>query len=208
MPDQGDWSRVEPTMPQGTNSELVSSSGMPYHSDVGLRPGPEGLQSHATGLVDTGKSKLGSKLHELGDRIEHTGRQLKSGGMLARPVGRLLDRTGNAIESGGNYLRTRDIDVIGDDFVTGIRNHPLVSAGVAVGFGWLLGRMVGGESEEEESRPASPREEKHEEHREEQHEDSGRPSMFDKVKGRMTEMVASGLASVAARQIRDRIAGR
>lgn len=208
MPDQGDWTHVEPAIPEGTNSDLVSPRGMPYHSDIGSGSGQAGQKSRAAGLVDRGKEKLASKLHGLGDRIEHTGLELESGGMLARPVGRVLDRTGNTIEGGGNYLRTHDIDVIGDDFVAGIRNRPLMSAGIAMGVGWLLGRMIGG-SGSEDGRPASPGEGDHEkEHVEEDVDRSAGPSVREKVKGRMTELVASGLAAVAARQIRHRIAGR
>ena len=117
-----------------------------------------------------------------------------------------LDGTGNALESGARYLRTTDMDVIGDDVVDGIRSHPLVSAGLAVGCGWLLGRMFGSdeESHEDEQRASERRE--HEEH--EDHDVSKGPSTMDRVKGRMADMLAGGVASFAARQVRNRIAGR
>ncbi len=211
MPDQGERTHIEPSMPEGTNAGLVSSSGTPLSAQPGLggTPGPE-WDGHSTGMLEQGKAKLADRLHDLGDRIEHTGRNLESGNMFVRPVGRVLDSAGNSLEGGANYLRTHGFGVIGDDVVEGIRNHPLVSAGVAVGIGWMLGRMMGGSEEpEQRARDISPREEHHEERHD---RDRGRDqradsTMIDRLKGRFTEVVASGIAAAAARRIRDRIAG-
>ncbi len=221
MPNQGDFNRVEPGIPtststgfgsepgipQGTNAGLLSSSGM--HSDTGMSGG--GLMGRVNHIVDSGKSRLAGGLHDLGDRIEHTGRDLESGNFLVRPVGRVLDSTGGALESGARYLRTTDVDVIGDDVVAGIRSRPHMSAGIAVGCGVLLGKMFGSsdESDEEESRG---RDESHDQQRHE-HEDeepgrSENPSMMDRLMGKVSDVVAGGIASYAARQVRDRIAGR
>jgi len=220
MPNQGDRNRVEPGMTwgtdadfgsepgirEGTNASLLSSSGMPI-SDTGAAP--SGLMGRVNSVADSGKFRLAGSLHDLGDRIEHTGRDLESGNFLVRPVGRALDSTGSALESGARYLRTTDIDVIGDDVVDGIRSHPLVSAGVAVGCGWLLGRMFGSdeESHEEEQRELRASERREHVGHDEQNVSEG-PSTIDRVKGRMADMLAGGVASFAARQVRNRIAGR
>jgi hypothetical protein len=205
MPDQGDRTPIEPGMPEGINAGLVSSTGAPLYRELGAgrtsgrRSGPS-----STGMLDQGKARLADGLHVLGDRIEHTGRDLESGNAFVRPVGRVLDRAGNSIEGGANYLRTHGIGVIGDDFVDGIRHRPLVSAGVAVGVGWMLGRMMGGGDEDDHRREASSRDE----HREGTHKrERAAASTLDRVKGRVTELVASGIALMAARRIRDRIAG-
>ncbi len=224
MPNQGDFNRTdpgipsstptgfgsEPGIPQGTNAGLLSSSGMPMTTDTGMSSG--GLKGRVNSIVDSGKSRLAGGLHDLGDRIEHTGRDLESGNFLVRPVGRALDSTGNALESSARYLRTTDVDVIGDDVVAGIRSRPLMSAGIAIGCGLLLGKMFGSsdESDEEESRS---RDESHErrqdhEHEEEEHDRSETPSMMDKLMGKVSDVVAGGIATYAARQVRDRIAGR
>ena len=125
---------------------------------------------------------------------------------LVRPVGRALDRAGNSLKGGANYLRTHGIAVIGDDFADGVRHHPLVSAGVAVGVGWMLGRMMGGGGRQEDhGREAPSPEEQHEETPDREQQAEG--SMLDRARGRMIELVAAGIASIAARKIRDRIAG-
>ncbi len=225
MPNQGEFNRVdtgmpsststgfgsEPGIPQGTNAGLLGSSGMPMTSDTGMSSGG-GLRGRVNSIVDSGKSRLAGGLHDLGDRIEHTGRDLESGSFLVRPVGRVLDSTGNALESGARYLRTTDVDVIGDDVVDGIRSHPLMSAGIAIGCGVLLGKMFGGSDEPEEEESRSSRDESRDrqrhEHEDEERERSESPSMMDKLMGRVSDVVAGGIASYAARQVRDRIAGR
>ncbi len=225
MPNQGDFNRVEPGMssstgtgfgsepgiPQGTNAGLLSSSGMPVTSDTGMSSSG-GLMGRVTSIVDGGKARLAGGLHDLGDRIEHTGRDLESGNFLVRPVGRALDSTGNALESGARYLRTTDVDVIGDDVVDGIRTHPLVSAGIAVGCGVLLGKMFGSSDESEAEASRTMHDEPHDRHRpepeEEEREHSESPSMMDRLMGKVSDVVAGGIAAYAARQVRDRIAGR
>ncbi len=208
MPDLGDRSHVEPGVPQGTNAGLVSPAGTPIYPELrtSRSPGPVS-NAGSTGLIDRGKAGVADRLGKLGDRIEHTGRSLESGNMMVRPVGRVLDRAGNSLEGGANYLRTHSIGVIGDDLVDSIRQHPLVSAGVAIGVGGMLGQMLGG-GEEEKSRQVPARQEAHEEEHHEERQDHGNGSLLDHMKGGVTEMVASGVATYAARKIRDRIAGQ
>ncbi len=232
MPNQGDFDQVEPGIPRGTNADLLSSSGKPIHTEMGTdtftstsvhadsvlssrdrfmhadtggRPSSRETVGRVASVADTGKSRLASGLHDLGDRIESKGRQLESGNVLARPVGRVLDSTGDALESGANYLRSNDFGVIRDDFVEGIRHHPMLSAGIAIGCGWLLGQMMGGSDESDVSEERV--EERHEDEHDEEEERS--PSgLMGVVRGRIGNLVASGIASMAARQVRDRIAGR
>lgn len=228
MPNQGDFDRAEPGssrtastgfgaepgIPQGTNAGLLSPGGTPMTTDTGMSASG-GLMGRVNSIVDSGKTRLAGSLHDLGDRIEHTGRDLESGSFVVRPVGRVLDSTGNALESGARYLRTTDIDVIGDDVVDGIRGHPLVSAGIAVGCGLLLGRMFGSGDDSDEEEPRTPRDESHDRpERDERHElDEPRdraegPSVVDRLMGKVSDVVAGGIAAYAARQVRDRIAGR
>lgn len=217
MPNQGDWTGVvEPGIPEGTNAGLLSSSGTPLTTDTGMSAssGTGGIMGRVSDVVDSGKSMVAGKLHDLGDRLEHTGRGLESGNMLVRPVGRVLDSTGEALESGGRYLRTTDIDVIGDDIVGGIRTRPLLSAGIALGCGMLLGRMFSS-SDDSGEEPRRMHDESHDHHghdsereEEEEEHDSDRSSFRETLMGKMSELVAGGIASFAARQVRDRIAGR
>ncbi len=222
MPNQGDFDRVEsgssttastgfgaePGIPQGTNAGLLSPGGTSMTTDTGMSASG-GLLGRVTSIVDGGKARLAGSLHELGDRIEHTGRDLESGSFVVRPVGRVLDSTGNALENGAHYLRTTDLDVIGDDVVDGIRSHPLLSTGIAMGCGILLGKVFGSgdASDEEESRTL------HDESddrpaQDEEHDRSESPPIMDRFMGKVSDVVAGGIAAYAARQVRDRIAGR
>lgn len=44
---------------------------------------------------------------------------------------------------GADYLRTTDIEVIRDDFIDVVRKRPLLSAGIAIGAGFLIGKVMG-----------------------------------------------------------------
>lgn len=216
MLNQDDLNRVEPGIPQGTNASLLSPSGMPIHSDSGTTDeNARGLMGRVSSVVDSGKSRLAGGLHDLGDRIEHKGRDLQTRGTLVRPVARALNSTGEALEGSARYLRDNDLDVIGDDVVSSIRTHPLVSAGVALGCGFLLGKIMSDsdedESEERFSHSHASHHDDHDDDESDEHEDEdehSRSTFGDMVMGRMSSIVASGIASIAARRIRDRIAGR
>ena len=212
MPNQGDWNRVgEPGISQGTNAGLLSSSGAAMTTDTGMSgSSSSGIRDRINSVVDGGKSRLAGSLHDLGDRLEHTGRDLESGSVLVRPVGRVLDSAGDALESGARYLRTTDLDVIGDDVVSGIRSRPLLSAGIALGCGVLLGKVFGSsdDSEEKSRRMELESRDRHDHDEDQDEHESDRASFMDTLKGRASHVLAAGIATFAARQVRDRIAGR
>jgi ElaB/YqjD/DUF883 family membrane-anchored ribosome-binding protein len=56
----------------------------------------------------------------------------------ARPVVR---RAGHAVETGSDYLRTHDFDEIRGDLEREIRAHPIKSLAIALGTGYLLGKL-------------------------------------------------------------------
>jgi ElaB/YqjD/DUF883 family membrane-anchored ribosome-binding protein len=51
---------------------------------------------------------------------------------------RLDDRFAYSAE----YLRTRDVDRMGEDFIDAVRRRPLLSAGIALGAGYLVGKAL------------------------------------------------------------------
>lgn len=214
MANRDEGSRIEPPTSEGTNAPLLSPSGTPITTETGAAPG--GLRRRVSRIVDDRKSRVADRLHGLGDRIEHTGRDLEGGNFMVRPLGRVLDSTGNALESGANYLRTTDVDDIGADIVDGIRDRPLLSAGIAVGLGMMLGRMFGGHAEEQEVRthPEQLRTRRgrvrrgRERPELEVYEPRQHRYLARAVAAKARGVVAVGVASMAARQVRDRIAGR
>ena len=43
---------------------------------------------------------------------------------------------------GAEYLRTRDVELMGEDFIAQVRRRPLLSAGIAMGAGHLVGKAI------------------------------------------------------------------
>jgi hypothetical protein len=82
------------------------------------------------------------------DALRERGREV-FGGVAERGKERLLDaaergrdRVAERLTSGAEYLRTNDVDVIREDLIAEIRAHPLRSTAIAVGAGYLLGRII------------------------------------------------------------------
>lgn len=50
-------------------------------------------------------------------------------------------RIADRLEDGADYLRN-DIEIIHDDFITSVQRNPLMSAGIAIGVGFLLGKAL------------------------------------------------------------------
>ena len=71
------------------------------------------------------------------------------GGVAERGRERLVEaadrskvRIADKLAGSADYLRTSDVDVIQSDLVTEIRRHPLRSAAIAVGTGYVLGKVL------------------------------------------------------------------
>jgi hypothetical protein len=82
--------------------------------------------------LSTAKERGRERLYDAADR----GR-----GRLADALDSAADRLDDRLAHSSNYLRTHDVDVIRDDLSNTIRRHPLLSAGVAIGAGYLIGRV-------------------------------------------------------------------
>lgn len=172
------------------------------------------MADKAEAAAASAKDSLAGGIHDVGDSIEHKGRTLEDKGMLARPIGKVLDRTGNAIESGARYLRSNSIGVIGDDVVDGIRHHPFLSSGIALGAGFLLGQAFGSDEEEIDERDRQRESESDRGHdRYEsrsdraEHRSTSELSFGDRAKRELGRVAAGGLSAFAAKKVRDRIAG-
>jgi ElaB/YqjD/DUF883 family membrane-anchored ribosome-binding protein len=92
--------------------------------------------------ADEGRNRVAGKLSEFGDRLEERGREYRDRGGVQGRAGEAAVRAGGALDSGAEYLRSHDMDDMRDDLERQIRGRPLVSVGVALGAGFLLGRML------------------------------------------------------------------
>lgn len=93
--------------------------------------------------MDRGRTKLAGGMDRLGDRLERKGRSFEKGDGFKRKGGRAIERAGQKFERGAEYLRTHPVDQIRSDAQFKIRERPLTTVAVALGAGYLLGRIFG-----------------------------------------------------------------
>lgn len=92
--------------------------------------------------VNTGRHRIADQLETLGDRLEERGRGMEDSGGIQRRAGHVALRTGEALDTGADYIRSHDMGEMRDDLESAIRDRPLLSVGVAVGAGFILGRLL------------------------------------------------------------------
>jgi ElaB/YqjD/DUF883 family membrane-anchored ribosome-binding protein len=92
--------------------------------------------------ADAGRSRVAGKLEEFGDRLEERGREAQGRGGMQGRAGQAAVRAGEALDGSADYLRSHDMEDMRDDLERQIRGRPLMSVGVALGAGFLLGRIL------------------------------------------------------------------
>ncbi|MGQ0815555.1 MAG: hypothetical protein ACT4O1_14040 [Gemmatimonadota bacterium] len=80
--------------------------------------------------------------------FQERGREML-GGVAERGRERLVEAAdrgkaglADRLSGGADYLRDNDVEVIRDDLVSGIRRQPMRSVAIAVGAGYLLGKVL------------------------------------------------------------------
>jgi hypothetical protein len=61
---------------------------------------------------------------------------------LAEAIDNTATRLDDRLYGGADYLRNQDVEVIASDLVEQIRKRPLLSAGIALGAGYLVGKAT------------------------------------------------------------------
>lgn len=155
------------------------------------------LKDKAGEMVESRKHQAADRIHDVGDRLESRGESLEAQGGVKGRAGRVVHGAGERVERGADYLDEHRFGEIRNDAKTQIREHPFRSVGTALGTGFALGWITGkmGESEEEEVEDA-----RFDGARERDTEKGG-------AMGRVGRMLLTGATAMAARGIRDRIAG-
>ncbi|HEX7090197.1 MAG TPA: hypothetical protein VF192_08675 [Longimicrobiales bacterium] len=162
----------------------------------------EKVKERAGSAIETGKEKLASGVDRLGTRLEERARPMEEKGGVKGMVGGAVHGVGGALESSAEYLRTHEMGTIRDDLKSQIREHPFASVGIALGTGFVLGRVFGGgEEEEEEEHLEAPR------MRRGVREEGGE-GFFRQMRRPLGRAIASGATAMLARQVRNRIGGR
>jgi len=92
--------------------------------------------------ADAGRSRVAGKLEEFGDRLEERGREAQGQGGMKGRAGQAAVRASGALDDSAEYIRSHDMEEMRDDLERQIRGRPLMSVGVALGAGFLLGRIL------------------------------------------------------------------
>jgi ElaB/YqjD/DUF883 family membrane-anchored ribosome-binding protein len=92
--------------------------------------------------VEQGRDKLAAGAERIGDRLHDRANELEQRGGVGGRVGTGLHRAGDSIEDAAEYVRSHDLSEVRDDLERQIRTHPLISVGIALGAGYILGRIL------------------------------------------------------------------
>lgn len=167
----------------------------------------EKMKEKASNAIETGKEKVAGGVDRLGTRLGERARPLEEQGGLKGKVGGAVHGVGDALESSAEYLRTHEVSTIRDDLKSQIREHPLASVGIALGTGFVLGRVFGGGEEEEEEEGDRELERERFETMMRMRGRHERGGFFSQMRGPLGRAVASGATALLARQVRNRIGG-
>jgi len=167
----------------------------------------EKAKQKASSAIESGKEKLAGGVDRLGTRLEERARPMEEQGGLKGKVGGAVHGVGDALESSAEYLRTHEVGTISDDIKTQIREHPFASVGIALGTGFVLGRVFGGGEEEEEEEGDHEHERLEALLRTRGRELRRGNGFMSQMRGPLGRAVASGATALLARQVRNRIAG-
>lgn len=194
---------------EGMTGRTQEQGGTQFGETMGRgREEAEGIKDRvmdkARSAVESGKNRAAEGMLSVSEKIEHRAESMEERGGIGGRLGKLMHRAGDALESGANYIRTHELSTIRDDVTTQIREHPFASVGVALGTGFVLGRIFSGGDEEMEERIERLEEqlESREKELERIRAESGG------MRKQLGRMLGSGLSMLVARQVRNRIANR
>ncbi len=168
----------------------------------------ERVKSQVSEKIESGKERVAGRLDSIGERIEERGRTLEEQGGMKGKVGHAVHRAGDALEQGADYVRTSDFQTIRTGLQNQIKNRPLLSVGIALGTGFSLGRMFGGGEDHEELEPSERFERRRYMERGFRGEKYNGMGLMEQVRGPIGRAVVGGVTALAARRLRQRIAGQ
>ena len=196
----------------GRESMVGPTGTRPEEGGEGLREKAkhvgEKAMDKASSAIESGKEKLAGGVDRLGTRLEERARPMEEQGGLKGKIGGAVHGVGGALESSAEYLRTHEVSTIRDDIKSQIREHPFASVGIALGTGFVLGRVFGGGEEEEEEEREREREELEALRMKLRGREGRRGNgFFGQMRGSLGRAVTTGATARLARQVRNRIAG-
>ncbi|HEX7118358.1 MAG TPA: ferritin-like domain-containing protein [Longimicrobiales bacterium] len=89
------------------------------------------------------RATTGNGLDAAADAVDRAGTWVESrDGAVGVRVGSMAHGLADSLENAADYIRSRDLRMMRTDLEDRVRVHPLRSAAIAVGAGFLLGRML------------------------------------------------------------------
>jgi ElaB/YqjD/DUF883 family membrane-anchored ribosome-binding protein len=118
-----------------------------------VQEGRERVQGRLSRMAESGKERIAERLDRLGQGLEDRARPWEEQGGGKGRIGSAVHRAGDMLEDSAEYLRTHEIGQIRDDVREQIVAHPFLSCGIALGTGFVLGRLFSPGEEERYERP-------------------------------------------------------
>jgi len=123
-----------------------AGSGETPEQDTGMREKAqeigERIRERAAEAAESGRERAAEGLEDASRRLHERARSLESEHGMKHRAGRAMHRASAMLESGADYLRTHDFDSARNDATRQVRSHPIASLGIAIGTGFLLGRLL------------------------------------------------------------------
>jgi ElaB/YqjD/DUF883 family membrane-anchored ribosome-binding protein len=162
-------------------------------------------RDRAAHAADRGKARLADGISRIGERLDEQAGRLEERGGLGERAGRYLHSASDVAEDSAEYLRTHELDVIRDDFADQVRARPLLSCGIALGAGFLLGSAGSSSSRDRHDRDwdddRAYRARAHYDDHDEDSDESG-------LRAQLGRAVVSGITTLLTREIQQRVSGR
>jgi hypothetical protein len=158
--------------------------------------------------LDAGKLRLADGISRIGTQLDERATRFDEDGTLGGRAGRYMHRASDMAQDSAEYLRTHDLDIIGDDIVGQIRARPLLSCGVALGAGFLLGSAgSGGRSSRREREDSDRDDDRYDADRYARRRDRDDDDEST-IRSQLGRAVVSGITTLLTREIHARVAGR
>jgi ElaB/YqjD/DUF883 family membrane-anchored ribosome-binding protein len=134
---------TEADVPRGSQEREPSAPEASATESPGFTPRiRRGIRSRVEHGVERALGRLADQLDEGADRLERLADdQLEGSGARAR-AGDAVQATAGWMEGVADYLRSSDTDSMRSDLEGRVRDRPLQTLLIAVGAGWVVGRIM------------------------------------------------------------------
>lgn len=106
--------------------------------------GRRGFGDRKDEVLEGARRRLAQGMEQAGEKAEERARRLEEQGGMQGRAGQALHRVGDQLEQGAEYLRSRELSAMPGDLTRTVRQHPYAAVCVAVGTGFVIGRVLGG----------------------------------------------------------------